>query len=304
MEIPKSWQKVCERILSSPGKVLILGRGSVGKTFFTTYLANEGYKKGLKTGVLDMDIGQSNIGPPTTMGIGILEREINSLYEVPPKEIYFTGAISPAYPFAQKNIFFGLKKLLSKDFNLDLFIVESISYLRDKDFMSMLLSLEMEIISPKYVVIIIKPSDISKNQSVDDYLSEKDTEEGGKIFTISGPEGIKAKTPNKRKRFRIESWLRYLKDGKKYLVDKSWDIWEGEITQLNVACGLMDKNDDYFACGILFGGDEDYYYLFAPQLAREIKKIVVGKREVEKEVVEFCKMAKTEEEKLKVFIAS
>ncbi|MEO0130634.1 MAG: Clp1/GlmU family protein [candidate division WOR-3 bacterium] len=300
MEIPKSWQRVCEEILTSPGKVLILGRGNVGKTFFTTYLANQGYKAKLKTGVLDMDIGQSNIGPPTTMGIGILEKEGEGLYEIAPKEIYFIGTISPSHPFAQKNILFGLKKLMSKDLDLDLFIIESISYLRDKNFMSLLLSLEMEVISPKYVVIIIKPTDIPNNQNNEEYLSEKEMEGGGKIFTVSAPKGIKAKSPNKRKKFRIESWLRYLKKGKRYLIDKSWDIWEGEITQLNVPCGLVDKDDDYFACGVLYDSNEDYYYLFAPNLEKKAKKIVLGKKEVEKEVIEFCKMVNVDEEKLEV----
>ncbi|MEO0104974.1 MAG: hypothetical protein ABIK46_02475, partial [candidate division WOR-3 bacterium] len=219
-----------------------------------------------------------------------------------PEKIYFIGATSPAHPFAQKNIFFGLKKLLSEDLNLDLFIIESISYLRDKNFMSLLLSLEMELISPKYVVVIIRPDDIPNNQKGEDYFSEKETEEGGKIFTISALKGIKSKSPNKRKKFRIESWLRYLKGGKRYLIDKSWDIWEGEITQLNIPCGLLDKNDEYFACGILYGGNEDYYYFFAPPLAKEVKKIAVGKKELEKEVIEFCKMADVPNEKLKVLL--
>lgn len=301
MEIPKNWQKVCEEIISSPGRVLILGRGSVGKTFFTTYLANQGYKAKLKTGVLDMDIGQSNIGPPTTMGVGILEREVKELYEIAPKKIYFIGTISPAPSFAQKNIFLGLKKLLSKDLDLDLFIVESISYLRDKNFMSLLLSLEMEVISPKYVIILLKPTDIPDNQNSEEYLSEKEMEGGGKIFTLSAPKGMKAKSPNKRKKFRIESWLRYLKNGKRYLIDKSWDVWEGEITQLNIPCGLLDENGDYFACGVLYGENEDYYYFFAPPLEKEVKKIVVGKKELEREVIEFCKMCNISYEKLKVF---
>ncbi len=300
MEIPKSWQKVCEEIITSPGKVLILGRGNVGKTFFTTYLANQGYKAKLKTGVLDMDIGQSNIGPPTTMGIGILEKEVEGLYEIAPKEVYFVGAISPSHPFAQKNILFGFKKLMSKKLDLDLFIIESISYLRDKNFMSLLLSLEMEVISPKYVVILLKPTDIPTNQNNEEYLSEKEMEGGGKIFTISAPKGIKSKSPNKRKKFRVESWLRYFKNGKRYLIDKRWDIWEGEMTQLNVSCGLVDKEGDYFACGVLYGSNKDYYYLFAPNLEKEVKKIVLGKKEIEKEVIEFCKMVNIKEEKLPV----
>ncbi|MCS7250013.1 MAG: Clp1/GlmU family protein [candidate division WOR-3 bacterium] len=302
MEIPKTWQKVCAEIVASPGNVLVLGRGSVGKTFFTTYLANQGYKAKLKTGVLDMDIGQSNIGPPTTMGVGIVEREIKELYEIAPKEIYFVGVISPSHPVAQRNIFLGLKKLLSKDFGLDLFIIESISYLRDKNFMNLLLSLEMEVISPKYVIIIIKPTDVPDNQKDEEYLSEKKMESGCKLFTISAPKGMKAKSPNKRKKFRIESWLRYLKGGKRYLIDKSWDIWEGEITQLNIPCGLLDKNNDYIACGVLYGGDEDYYYLFAPPLEREVKKIVVGTKELEKDIIEFCKMTDAPFEELKVLI--
>ena len=63
--------------------LLMLGGVDVGKTCTVTSIAIRFYEQGLKVAVVDADGGQSDIGPPCCIGMGILEKRIRKLSEVP-----------------------------------------------------------------------------------------------------------------------------------------------------------------------------------------------------------------------------
>lgn len=58
-----------ERILESPGVVYVMGGLDSGKTTFAIELARRGAAAGVATALVDLDIVQSTIGPPTTLGL-------------------------------------------------------------------------------------------------------------------------------------------------------------------------------------------------------------------------------------------
>ena len=95
--IPREWDAlVSELIQQRPKVILVMGNVDVGKSFFTTYLANTMLRHGLRVGAIDSDVGQSDIGPPATMGLGIFEQPVTLLYEVPLSSAYFVGSMSPS----------------------------------------------------------------------------------------------------------------------------------------------------------------------------------------------------------------
>lgn len=95
--IPKEWDVLFDEILKKkPRAVLVLGPVDVGKTFLTTYFGNRLLNHGIKMGAVDSDVGQADIGPPTTMGLGVFEHPVSLLYEVPLKSAYFVGSMSPS----------------------------------------------------------------------------------------------------------------------------------------------------------------------------------------------------------------
>ncbi|MFN2595341.1 MAG: Clp1/GlmU family protein [Actinomycetota bacterium] len=58
-----------ERLLTSPGVVLLLGGIETGKTSFGIELARRATEAGIPTAIVDADIVQSTVGPPTTVGL-------------------------------------------------------------------------------------------------------------------------------------------------------------------------------------------------------------------------------------------
>ncbi len=95
--IPDEWVKAVEEIkkLEKSARVAVIGGIDVGKSGFITFLTNSLLEEHEKVFIIDADVGQSDIGPPTTIGLGIAERKIVTLSEIPLYDAVFVGSTSP-----------------------------------------------------------------------------------------------------------------------------------------------------------------------------------------------------------------
>jgi polynucleotide 5'-hydroxyl-kinase GRC3/NOL9 len=75
---------------------LVLGAGDTGKTTLVTGLASSLAARGIVVGVVDADLGQSDVGPPTTVGLGRVRRPIADLGAAELIGLEFLGMTSPA----------------------------------------------------------------------------------------------------------------------------------------------------------------------------------------------------------------
>ena len=98
--IPQAWWEASNRLVShsklKPLTVAILGGVDVGKTSFTVFLANRGLQEGLRVSVVDGDVGQSDLGPPCTLGSAQLSKPVFDLFFVKPERLEFAGSTTPS----------------------------------------------------------------------------------------------------------------------------------------------------------------------------------------------------------------
>lgn len=88
-------ERVLRNVLASRArKIMLLGGSDAGKTTLVEALSDIVSRRG-RAGILDLDMGQSHIGPPTTLAWGLLEGGFKSWERIKAEEIYFTGALSP-----------------------------------------------------------------------------------------------------------------------------------------------------------------------------------------------------------------
>ncbi len=92
--------------------ILVLGESDTGKTSLVTRLANEALGQGLRVGIVDADVGQSEIGPPTTIALGRVERPIQRPAEATRLALHFVGATSPAANLL--SVVVGTRKMLDR----------------------------------------------------------------------------------------------------------------------------------------------------------------------------------------------
>jgi len=94
--IPPSWRGAAEVLRHSRGFAVILGSVDSGKSSLCTYLTNTRTNHNARTSIIDGDIGQADIGPPTTTSSSTVSKHIFSLQELRPERSYFIGDTSPS----------------------------------------------------------------------------------------------------------------------------------------------------------------------------------------------------------------
>ena len=75
--------------------VLIVGAAEAGKSTFAAWLANALHARGLTVAIVDADVGQSEIGPPATVGFGRVRRPLTRTGDAELLEFEFVGVTSP-----------------------------------------------------------------------------------------------------------------------------------------------------------------------------------------------------------------
>ena len=154
MEIKPSeeWIEIGEVFERKGGRLFVIGASDSGKTTFLLFMLNFLIKKGKRVGMLDLDIGQSSIGPPTTVGFGIANKEVKVLTEIEPKKLYFVGSVSPKGHLLQ--ILIGAEKLIREveKHRVDHLLVDTTG-LVDGPVAEILKEGKIEIINPDFIIL-------------------------------------------------------------------------------------------------------------------------------------------------------
>lgn len=64
-----------EQLLAQPGVVFLLGGIDTGKTTFGVELIRRATRQGIRSALVDADVGQSTVGPPTTIGLRYIDSD-------------------------------------------------------------------------------------------------------------------------------------------------------------------------------------------------------------------------------------
>jgi polynucleotide 5'-hydroxyl-kinase GRC3/NOL9 len=93
--VSEDWAAAQEVAAAAP-VTLVLGANDTGKTTLDTRLATALAGAGHAVGVVDADLGQSDVGPPTTVGLGRVRGSLERLADAELVALEFLGVTSPA----------------------------------------------------------------------------------------------------------------------------------------------------------------------------------------------------------------
>jgi len=153
--IPEEWCKFAEDLarVKGPIKVIVLGDVDVGKTAFVTFLANMLHYSKRKVAIIDADTGQSDIGPPTTIGIGIMKSPLVFLSELELEDAFFIGLTSPS-GLLHRSIT-GIVKMVNKasELGADVILIDTTGWVFDRQARD-LKTCKIQVVEPDYVVLL------------------------------------------------------------------------------------------------------------------------------------------------------
>ncbi|RLF20445.1 MAG: hypothetical protein DRN15_02570 [Thermoprotei archaeon] len=207
--IPPDWRAAIERILAMPKpvKVLVLGDVDSGKSTFCICLANASIGKGFKTVIIDKDLGQSDIGAPTTIGMGLVTSAVTSLSQVSPIDGYFVGLTSPSR--VTHRVIAGVQLLMEKALNMgtEVIIVNTSGWIAGKEARELKWSL-ISVLKPNAIVAIQRSTEIE--HLVRPFKSIR----GIEIIRVPSPPIVRMRNRGERRMLRESSYKRYLEGAK------------------------------------------------------------------------------------------
>lgn len=172
-QINSDWKRLADQIVMTNQTVLVLGASDTGKSTFCRYIVDCGCTSALKVALVDADIGQSQIGPPTTVGMHCykslhktdtsqLENNRNkSKSDQHADALYFVGAITP-----QRNLLptlTGTRLMVDAAFNsgAKFIVIDTTGYIHDGA-ASMLKQQKIDLIRPNHVVCIGRSKELER----------------------------------------------------------------------------------------------------------------------------------------------
>ena len=224
--IPESWEEAAERIIESekPVRVIVLGGVDSGKTSLCTYLANRAALQGSKVGIIDADLGQSDIGPPTTIGLGQIREPVSDLTKAEVVDAYLVGYTSPGR--ALDKVLEGMRVIIERaeKLDVDVLIINTDGWVDGAEAADY----------KRRLVDIAKPDIILGIEREDELSDVLKTLNGKQVMHIDAPPTIKRRDREKRRLHRELSYRRYLEGAKVQSYPISWVKLQGCLPELGL----------------------------------------------------------------------
>ena len=278
--VPFSWREAADAILKLDGpKTIVIGDIDTGKSTFCTYLANLTIASGMDIWVLDADIGQSDLGPPTTISLGLANDYLTNLSSIKADRMFFVGYTSPSS--VTEKVIFGIRKLASHAYPPPL-VINTDGWVADDQAASYKVKMINEL-APDIVV------GIEREHEVDAILDSSNV----MSIRIQPPDFVKPRSKEQRKRLRENGYRRFLADAKTIALPVNMVKTVSAIhleKRENLIAGLLDSDGFLLGIGILkeIDGKRRVAKIYSPQVA-ELASLEIGAVRISesgKEVVE------------------
>jgi len=260
MEIsaPKEWFALSDDLEKEKGIAIILGATDTGKSILAKFLIFNLCKRGLKVALVDADIGQSFLGPPTTIGLSLFKSDPDWEIILSPPEIFFVGSITPegCFPTHLR----GVKRLVDKAVSsgAEVIMVDTTGFILGEPGKE-LKRRKIDLLSPRFILALQKSNEI---EPLLELYQEKPLH---KIYRLPLSEQIRPRSMEERRINRTNKFQHYFKysviqelamehvqiEGE--VIDPNGDIlpldWALKINGLLI--GLKDSNDETLALGLI-----------------------------------------------------
>jgi polynucleotide 5'-hydroxyl-kinase GRC3/NOL9 len=225
--VPSSWEDAAKKILSlnPPVTVTVVGGMHSGKTSFCTFLVNEAVMNKRKTCIVDADLGQSDVGPPSTVGFTYVTEPVKDLFDIDAQDAVFVGCTSPSRALNKLvEALTQLKNRLTEE-GVELLVINTDGWVDGEEASAYKVQLAKK----------VEPTVVVGLQRGDELTPILGALEGVKVFAVDSPQLIQSRRREKRRLLRELSYKKYMKGAKMQSFSFGW----------------MNVEDSFFGAGVL-----------------------------------------------------
>jgi polynucleotide 5'-hydroxyl-kinase GRC3/NOL9 len=254
----KQWDTLLDVLEKERGITILLGATDTGKSTLAKFIIFNLCKRGLKVALVDADIGQSFLGPPTTIGFAVFKSDPTWEIVLSPPEIFFVGSTTPegCIPIHLK----GTKRMADKAHSsgADVIIVDTTGFILGETGKE-LKRKKIDLLSPRFIIALQKSNEI---EHVLDHYKENPLY---KIIRIPLSDRVRPRSMEERRINRTNKFQEYFKHSvtqeltieevqiEGEVLDPNGDVlpfdWALRINGLLI--GLKDSNDETLALGVV-----------------------------------------------------
>ena len=257
--LPESWKTAVESLEAvGEGIAMIIGPTDVGKSTLCTYIVNQLLNRRIRLQVVDADIGQADIGPPTTVASATPSLPVPSLTELRPERIVFVGHTSPS--IVQSKVINGIQRTMTD--SKVLVVINTDGWILDPEAIRYKISL-ISAIKPDIVVamgpeVALRPIlDTTRTMQV----------------SAEASQAILPRSRNDRKKIREAAYRRFLQGSAiqtlpmndwriklRASIRESFSRRESKLN--NIIVGLLDEESYMLRVGVLLGMERNSLQLY------------------------------------------
>ncbi|MDQ3986999.1 MAG: hypothetical protein M3280_10965, partial [Actinomycetota bacterium] len=201
-------QDTYERLLREPGVVMLLGDIDTGKTSFGVELLRRAKEAGIRAALVDSDIQNSTVGPPTTVGL----RYTESLAGFGREELraadglYFVGSITPKAHLLPLVV--GSARLAARAAaeGCDLVVVDTTA-LVSGIYGQTLKYFKLDLVRPRYVVAFERGGELEPLIGIANRFTSAE------VIELEVDPGVLPRSVDERTTFREEQFAAYFASG-------------------------------------------------------------------------------------------
>lgn len=205
--IMSGWPELCDKINRKKGIVMVLGAPDTGKSTLVEYLARELRKRKNTVCVLDGDMGQSVIGPPTTIGLANIKFADQQIALVTPYLLFFVGSTSPVGHLLPTIV--GLKKLAEKSIQhgTDITIINTTGFVKGAAAWELKFQ-KISLLNPGHII------SMQRSDEIENILYPFEGTKELEIHRFIVHEKVKQKSPEQRRVYREQIFKEYFQGSK------------------------------------------------------------------------------------------
>lgn len=281
----RSFDEVLEILAGRPhGLTFILGGPDTGKTTLARRIAQLFLDNGLRVGLVDADVGQSTIGPPTTIGTMVTETSLPDLLRA--HALYFVGSNNPVGHLMEVTV--GSRRMVDSAFGdgAEAVIFDS-SGLIKPPYGQVLKYQKLELLRPQFIVAIERDDELAPLLPW--------------IINCRGTEVVRMRPVKEahpvpaaaRTRYRQEQYRRYFRHATVETFNRD-DLClyppgflTGKVDPVGLLVGLQDGDWDTVAIGIIEFLGPGKIGIYAPYpMGDRVRGLVAGSLKLSRAGVE------------------